>query len=32
MLLAPLVIVVAPGFHRVNALTGAADQLRHDAQ
>ena len=32
MLLSPLVTLTDSGFHRLNALTGAADQLRHDAQ
>jgi hypothetical protein len=32
MLEAPLVIFNDPGFQRVKALTGPADQVRHDAQ
>ena len=32
MLPSPLVTFTASGFHRLNALTGAADQLRHDEQ
>jgi hypothetical protein len=28
----PLVNFTASGFHRLNAFTGAADQLRHDEQ
>jgi hypothetical protein len=29
---APRVIFTASGFHKVKALTGPADQLRHDSQ
>jgi hypothetical protein len=32
MLEAPWVIFNDPGFQRVKALTGPADQLRHEAQ
>jgi hypothetical protein len=32
MLSSPLVIFTASGFQRLNALTGDADQLRHDEQ
>src|SRR5476651_1734168 len=32
MLSAPRVMRTASGFHNVNALTGLADQLRHDSQ
>jgi hypothetical protein len=32
MSLAPLVIWTDSGFHSVNALTGPADQLRHELQ
>jgi hypothetical protein len=32
MLFPPRVICTASGFHKVKALTGPADQLRHESQ